>query len=129
MTTNNQHQAALSAVLATLASHGLITTNSPMCQDTPSFNVDGAFDVVEQLREQPGVQALKHGVWQYLIEAKTADSNGGVRLEVLKRRDRSVKLSRSFSPAFDTEANAKAAINAVGEATILAAMKALTASA
>lgn len=128
--TTQAHKDAVSAIVAALATAGFIPANSNACSNAaPSFNVDAAYDVLESLREQPGVQPLKHGVWQYLIEGKTDDARiGGVRLEVRKRRDRSVKLSRAFSPAFETEAQALAAISAVGEQEILTAMKALAAA-
>jgi hypothetical protein len=80
-----------------------------------------AFDVLLELRAQKGVVPMKHGTWQYLVEAR----GDGSRLEVRKRRDAGVKQSRCFSPAFETEAQANAAINAVGRDNIIKAMKVL----
>lgn len=82
-----------------------------------------ALAVMVDLRAAKGVVAAKHGEWQYMIEAKTEGS--GLRLEVRKRRDRSVKFSRSFSPTFANENDAQAAIQSVGGDRILKAMKTL----
>lgn len=73
------------------------------------------------LRAQKGVVPMKHGAWQYLVEAR----GDGNQIEVRKRRDAGVKLSRSFSPAFETEEQARRAIDTVGKGNILAAMKVL----
>ena len=80
-----------------------------------------AFATLLKLRAQPGVVPMKHGTWQYLVEAR----GDGSRLEVRKRRDAGVKQSRCFSPAFETEAQANAAINNIGRDAIIKAMKVL----
>lgn len=78
-----------------------------------------AFAVFLALRTQKGVVPMEHGVWQYLIEG----FGDGSRLEVRKRRDGGVKQSRCFSPAFETESQARDAIRAVGTDKIIKAMK------
>ena len=90
------------------------------CDDeTP--DLEPAFDVMTELRAQPGVVKMKHGVWQFLIEAR----GDGSRLEIRKRRDGGVKQSRCFSPAFESERDASRAIDAVGSGRIIEAQKAL----
>lgn len=81
-----------------------------------------AFQTLLTLRAQTGVVPVEHGVWQYLIEAR----GDGSRLEVRKRRDAGVKQSRCFSPAFETESQARSAIGNVGSNAILNAMKTLS---
>lgn len=80
-----------------------------------------AFQTLLALRAAKGVVPMKHGVWQFLIEAR----EDGNRIEVRKRRDGGVKQSRCFSPAFENEQDASAAIESIGKDKIIHAMKVL----
>lgn len=80
-----------------------------------------AFETMIALRAAKGVVPMVHGAWQYLIEGY---QEGGT-LQIRKRRDAGVKQSRCFSPVFETEGDAQAAIARVGSDRIIRAMKVL----
>lgn len=116
---------------------GLGTKDAEVCgADASSFRTEGlpafrseaiatdyakAFETLLKLRAQKGVVPMVHGTWQYLIEG-FSDGNS---LQICKRRDAGVKQSRSFSPAFENESDANAALSAVGKDNIIKAMKVL----